>query len=182
MIGIVTGIGIEIVVEEEAWLDRAPDCAAWAERAAEAALAEARSIAAFGPLPQDATVTVVLDADAEVAELNSRFLGKAGPTNVLSFPMWQGEALRELGDRDDLLGDIVLASGVCAREAADRGIAVIDHARHLIVHGTLHLLGHDHLAAGEARRMERAEARAMHRLRLPNPWKGAVAAASRGAA
>jgi probable rRNA maturation factor len=73
-----------------------------------------------------------------------------------------------------LLGDIVLARGVCVAEAADKGIAVEDHAAHLIVHGTLHLLGYDHLEDGEASDMEAREVRALARIGIADPY--AVAA------
>jgi probable rRNA maturation factor len=154
---------IEIVVEEEAWLDRAPDCAAWAERAAAAALADPRSTTSFGPLPQGAGVTIVLDADAEVAELNHRFLGKSGPTNVLSFPSprtaWPH------------LGDIVLALGVCDREAAEQGKSLPRHLAHLTVHGTLHLLGWDHMTEGDAEAMEALERLILAGLGVPDPYR-----------
>ncbi len=68
------------------------------------------------------------------------------------------------------LGDIALALGVVRREAAAAGKRPATHFAHLVAHGTLHLLGYDHETAGEARRMERAESRAMHRMRMPNPW------------
>jgi probable rRNA maturation factor len=84
---------------------------------------------------------------------------------VLSFP----------GAAPGHLGDIALALGVVRREAWAAGKRPAAHFAHLVAHGTLHLLGHDHLSAGEARRMEQAEARAMGRLRLPNPWRGASA-------
>ena len=91
-------------------------------------------------------MSVRLTGDDEVRALNAQWRGKDKPTNVLSFPM--AERRRARADRDDgpelMLGDIVLARGVCAAEAADKGVALEDHAAHLIVHGTLHLLGYDH--------------------------------------
>jgi len=159
----VTGIGIEIVVEDETWLDRAPDCAAWAERAAAAALTEPRAIEPFGPLPAGATVTVALDADSEVAELNARFMGKSGPTNVLSFP-----SRRTAWPH---LGDIILALGVCEREAAAQEKPLAHHLAHLTVHGTLHLLGFDHMAEAEADDMEALERVILEQLGVPDPYR-----------
>jgi len=112
---------------------------------------------------------VLLADDRELKRLNGEHRGKDKPTNVLSFP----------GSAPGYLGDIALALGVVRREAKAAGKRPAVHFAHLVAHGTLHLLGHDHLTAGEARRMERAEARALHRLRLPNPWKDS---SGRGAA
>ncbi len=108
----------------------------------------------------DANVVVVLDSDRAVRRLNARHRGRDKPTNVLTFPPAPG-----------LAGEIVLARGVVAREAAAEGKCVADHTAHLLVHGLLHLEGHDHHAAGEARRMEMAETRWLARLGMPNPWK-----------
>jgi probable rRNA maturation factor len=70
-----------------------------------------------------------------------------------------------------LLGDIVLARGVCEAEAADKGVSVEDHARHLLVHGTLHLLGYDHQHDNQAADMEAREIRALARLGIRNPYE-----------
>jgi probable rRNA maturation factor len=125
---------------------------ALARRAAAAALREAGASGA---------VTVLLADDAAVRRLNTDHRAKAKPTNVLSFP----------GGMPGHLGDIALALGVVRREAREAGRRAGDHLAHLVVHGTLHLAGHDHLLAGEAQRMEQAEARVMRRLGRPNPWK-----------
>ena len=107
--------------------------------------------------------TVVLTSDAEVQRLNAQHRGRNKPTNVLTFePAAPG-----------LAGDIVLAFGTVRREARSAGRPTADHLAHLVIHGGLHLRGHDHARAGDARRMEMAEARAMARIGLPNPWKGA---------
>jgi probable rRNA maturation factor len=155
--------GIEIVVEDEAWLARAPDCAGWAERAATAALAEPRALEPFGPLPEGAEATVLLDTDEAVAELNTRFLGKSGPTNVLSFPATE-MALPHIGD-------VVLALGVCEREAAAQGKPLEHHLAHLTVHGMLHLLGWDHMADAEAEAMEALETDILAGLGVPDPYR-----------
>ena len=67
-------------------------------------------------------------------------------------------------------GDVILAAGVVRREAHAAGRRVAHVLAHLVVHGALHLRGHDHGGAGEARRMERREARILHGLGVPNPW------------
>lgn len=118
-------------------------------------------------------VSVKLTDDDEVQTLNAQYRGKDKPTNVLSFPMVQDDLLDGLANTDDgevLLGDIVLARGVCTQEAADKAISVADHATHLIVHGTFHLLGYDHLEDAEAEAMEALETRALASLGLANPY------------
>ena len=106
--------------------------------------------------------------------LNRQYRGKDKSTNVLSFPMIQPDLLETVTqDTDDgevLLGDIILAHGVCAAEAAERGIAVADHATHLMVHGVLHLLGYNHITDEEAERMEAIERDALASLGLPDPY------------
>lgn len=153
--------GIDIVLADPAWRRALPRADALARRAAAMALAEAGEAAVAG-----AGLTILLADDRALRRLNAEHRGKDKPTNVLSFPAEEGMGR---------LGDIALALGVVRREAAGAGRRLATHFAHLVAHGTLHLLGHDHLAAGEARRMERAEARVMARLGLPNPWKGMAA-------
>jgi len=107
------------------------------------------------------SATIVLDADPPVKRLNARHRGRNKPTNVLTFePAFPG-----------LPGEIVLALGTIRREAIAARRRLSDHLAHLVVHGMLHLQGHDHALAGEARRMEMAESRTLARIRRPNPWK-----------
>lgn len=139
--------------------------------AASSAIAESR-------FPQLATATrtvelsVRLTGDEDVRVLNAEWRGKDRPTNVLSFPLAEERELEAAGlDGPDLmLGDIVLARGICETEAADKGISVRDHAAHLLVHGTLHLLGYDHQDDTAAEDMEVREARALARLGLADPY------------
>lgn len=118
-------------------------------------------------------IAIKLTDDAEVQTLNASYRSKDKPTNVLSFPMVQSDLLEATANTDDgevLLGDIVLASGVCAREAAEKGISIADHASHLIVHGTFHLLGYDHMVDTEADAMEALETRALASIGLADPY------------
>jgi probable rRNA maturation factor len=147
------GAGISVVVAERGWRAALPRAERWAEAAVRAALAECGG---------RGMVTVLLEGDRALKALNGRHRGRVKPTNVLSFP----------AGTPGWLGDIALALGVVRAEARAARRRFADHAAHLVVHGTLHLAGHDHLRAGEARRMERAEARAMRRLGRPNPWRG----------
>ena len=120
-------------------------------------------------------VSVRYTSDEEVQKLNLSYRGKDKPTNVLSFPMVQTDLLDAInagdGDGETLLGDIVLAHGVCAREAQDKHVSVDDHATHLIVHGTLHLLGYDHeQGEAEAEAMEEIERVALAALGIDDPY------------
>jgi probable rRNA maturation factor len=119
-------------------------------------------------------ISVKFGDDAEVRSLNAGYRGKDKPTNVLSFPMFEAELLDSLVMADGgevLLGDIVLAAGVCANEAEEKGISVRDHAAHLVVHGTLHLLGYDHeQGEEEAEAMEGVEREALAVLGIADPY------------
>lgn len=119
-------------------------------------------------------ISVRLTSDEEVRGLNAQYRGKDRPTNVLSFPMVQADLIDVADQNSDdgelLLGDIVLAHGVCVAEAAERGIAVAAHATHLLVHGTLHLLGYDHLDDTEAEAMEAIERDALASLGIADPY------------
>ncbi|MCA1662358.1 MAG: rRNA maturation RNase YbeY [Novosphingobium sp.] len=150
------------------WGD-AVDWEGLAARAAAAAASAASELAHSHLL-----VSVVFGNDAEVQALNRQWRAKDKPTNVLSFPMMSREdVLRAAADEghEGMLGDLILAHGVCAREAADKGVAVEHHAAHLIVHGLLHLAGHDH-ESGEAaaRAMEALETKALASLGIADPY------------
>jgi len=124
-----------------------------------------------GPLAVE--VSVKFTGDAEVRSLNAGYRGRDKATNVLSFPMIEAALLDRLtlSDGEALLGDIVLAHGVCAAEAAEKGVAVADHAAHLVVHGTLHLLGYDHeTGAADAEAMEAIEREALAAIGIADPY------------
>ncbi len=125
-------------------------------------------------LPATVEVSIRLTSDDEVHTLNKQYRQKDKPTNVLSFPMVQPDLLETITQNSDdgevLLGDIVLAHGVCVAEAAERGISVEDHATHLMVHGVLHLLGYDHMDDDEAEGMEQIERDALDALGLHDPY------------
>ena len=119
-------------------------------------------------------IAIRLTSDDEVHTLNRQYRQQDKPTNVLSFPMVQPDLIETLDDTDDgevLLGDIVLAYGVCAREAAEKGVPLEHHTAHLIVHGVLHLLGHDHMNDVDADAMEAIERAAMASLGLHDPYQ-----------
>jgi len=119
------------------------------------------------------SVSVLFTSDAEIHTLNREWRNRDKPTNVLSFPMMESDELEELGEGGPpaMLGDIALAYETCAREATDKGIALEDHATHLIVHGLLHLAGHDHVHSDEeAEAMEKLEIAALAKLGISDPY------------
>lgn len=144
----------------------------WAELAHEA-VRSAVHCSAFPQLEADdveAEISVKFTGNQEVEALNASYRGKQMPTNVLSFPMVEPELLDSLNGAV-LLGDVVLAHGICAAEAADKGVTVETHASHLIVHGALHLLGYDHEGgASEAKEMEEIEREALAALGISDPY------------
>ena len=142
-----------------------------ARSAADAAIAES-AFPQLGKGPRSVEISLRLAGDAEVRLLNTQWRGKDKATNVLSFPMSDGAALAEaVGEGPELmLGDIILAHGVCAAEAAAKAIPIERHAAHLMVHGTLHLLGYDHADETQAVDMEAREVRALARLGIADPY------------
>jgi probable rRNA maturation factor len=149
---------IEVEIEDGDWTSDLPDAVAVVERAGQAVLDQ------IAPTDdgEEPGVAVLLTSDEALAELNQRFRGKAGPTNVLSFPA--------SANPENHLGDVALAHGVCAREAAEQGKSLEQHLAHLVVHGVLHLLGYDHETDGEAEAMEALERSILQSLGVPDPY------------
>ncbi|STZ75639.1 rRNA maturation RNase YbeY [Bergeriella denitrificans] len=112
---------------------------------------------------------VLLDED-EARAYNRDYRGKDYATNVLSFAMNEGEMLPG-GFSDGLYGDLVICPQVVAKEAAEQGKTVEQHFAHLTIHGTLHLMGYDHMADEEAEMMEAAEIRLLAAAGYPNPYR-----------
>jgi probable rRNA maturation factor len=138
--------GIQITVDDPAWRRSIPRAEAIARRAARLLIG---------------SVSVVLTSNRAVRRLNAAHRGRNAPTNVLTYePALPG-----------LPGEIFLARETVLREARAAGKRPADHLAHLVVQGIFHLAGHDHDHAGDARRMERAETRVLHRLRRPDPWR-----------
>lgn len=164
-------IHIELT-REDPW----PEGTDWDALAARAVRAAIEGTPHGDLLTTEATVeiSVRLTTDAEVRTLNAQYRHKDRPTNVLSFPMVQPDLIDTVSQNSDdgelLLGDIVLAHGVCTAEAADKGVSPEDHATHLLVHGTLHLLGYDHMDDDEAEAMEEIERQALGHLGIADPY------------
>jgi probable rRNA maturation factor len=166
---------LEIALEADPEWDSSTDWAALGEAAARAALAESR-FPELADAARPVELSIRLAQDEEVRVLNAQWRGKDKPTNVLSFPLADEAELRSAAaDGPELmLGDIVLARGVCAAEADGKAIPLRDHAVHLLVHGTLHLLGYDHGDDREAQDMEAREVRALARLGIADPYAEAA--------
>jgi probable rRNA maturation factor len=166
---------LEIAIEADEEWDSSRPWQQIARNAAEAAIAES-AFSGLATSERPAEISVRLTGDDEVRALNAQWRGKDKPTNVLSFPLAERYELQEetIAGRELLLGDIILARGVCEAEAAEKGIAVERHVTHLLIHGTLHLLGYDHLDDAAAADMEAREVRALGRLGIANPYEVAA--------
>ena len=114
-------------------------------------------------------ISIRITDDAEIALLNATYRGMSGPTNVLSFPA-------DLPDDVDaeLLGDIVIAAPVVLREAQQQGKIASAHWAHITIHGTLHLLGYDHIDDGDASVMEALEVRILAQLGFSDPYQSPI--------
>ncbi len=157
-------IGVETDVSGD-W-DSRIDWPALARASVHAAVAHSRH-----PGLSDSEVSVKFTSDEEVRGLNAAWRGKDKATNVLSFPMAEEAELASA----QLIGDIVLAHGVCAAEAAGKQLAIEAHAAHLVVHGALHLLGYDHETSdAAAEEMEQTERRALASLGIADPYLSEV--------
>ena len=121
--------------------------------------------AALAGRSEDAEMTVRVVDEAEGAALNARYRRRAGATNVLAFAFDAPElpSLR-------ILGDVVVCAPVAAREAREQSKRLDAHWAHLVIHGTLHLLGYDHDESGAAREMEAIERSLLGRLGYPDPY------------
>ncbi len=161
-------MSVEVIVEDPAWRELGLD--SLAQRAFEATLRHLN-------LSKGEWEAVVLGCnDARIEELNERFRDKPRATNVLSWPTaergaaFAGEIPEAPDPHDPELGDIAIAYETCAREAHDQARSLADHATHLLVHGTLHLLGYDHERAPDATLMERVEVEILATLGVADPY------------
>lgn len=127
--------------------------------------------------PEVWEISVLGCDDTHITVLNADFRGKPSATNVLSWPSEERGAAQD-GDRPDLpepgfdadLGDIAISFDTCAREAAEAGKPLRDHATHLIIHAVLHLLGYDHDRDQDATLMEGVEVEILGKMGLPDPY------------
>jgi len=174
---------VDLVVEELGWCEALPGLDAVAESAARLALEAA------GLDPAGWTLCLLACDDARIAVLNREFRGKAGPTNVLSWPAFDlappspgarpPAPARGPDSAPQPLGDVAIALQTTCREAAEAAIPLKDHAIHLILHGCLHLLGFDHETEADAVTMEGIETRALAHMGVADPYLRGDAAVPR---
>nr|WP_238941446.1 rRNA maturation RNase YbeY [Jannaschia sp. Os4] len=117
--------------------------------------------------PEAHEAAVLGCGDERIAGLNAAFRGKPTPTDVLS---WPASDLAPGDVPEAEMGDVAISYDTCARQAAERGLTLADHVTHLMVHATLHLLGHDHMEEAERAGMEAAEIRVLAGLGIPDPY------------
>ena len=160
---------IEVAVGNGAWRTTVTDLEAFVREAAIVALRASPDLLDGHPLDSLVEVGIRLTDDAEQRALNRDYRGQDKPTNVLSFPGVDPGMPREPG-QPLLLGDVVVALETTVREADEFGRTVEAHLAHLIVHGVLHLLGHDHLDDAEAAAMEALETRVLAGLGYADPY------------
>ncbi|MGQ3675457.1 rRNA maturation RNase YbeY [Xanthobacter sp. TB0139] len=158
-------IAIDILTEAGDWA-RLPEAQAIAERATRAALA-----AADADIPARAEVAITFTDNAHIRELNRAWREMDKPTNVLSFPAADlPEAALAEGIAQPL-GDIIIALETLEAEAAEEDKKSAHHLAHLVVHGTLHLLGYDHIEDDEAEEMEGLERQILAGLGIDDPYR-----------
>ena len=160
---------IEVAIEAEDW----------ASLDAPSQLAEAAILAAIGEsrvsLAANAEISILFCDDGFIRDLNRKWRGIDQPANVLSFPAGGDAAFAPL------LGDIVIAFETASREASEAGRPLRDHVAHLLVHGFLHLIGHDHIGAAEAETMEALERAILGRLGIADPFRESLIEEAAGA-
>lgn len=154
-------IAIDLLVEAGDW-PRKQTLRRLVEKAVDAALREAGAGGEGG-----SELSVVFSDDSHIRRLNADWRGKDKPTNVLSFPASPTKPGEKV---PPMLGDVVLAAETVAREAELEDKPLDHHISHLVIHGVLHLLGHDHEDEAEAEKMEALEVAALARLAIPDPY------------
>lgn len=165
---------VECLIEDQRWQ------ALGLESLAEAAAAGI--VARLGLVPGACAISLLGCNNARIAELNADFRGRPQPTNVLSWPSAE-RGPEQAGEMPDPplpdpagevieLGDIAIAYDICAAEAEKAGRSLRDHATHLVVHGTLHLLGFDHERDADAALMEEIERAVLGKLGVSDPYLG----------
>jgi len=160
-------LSLEVVIESGDWA-AAGDLNALVSGVAEV-VAAATELAPRFRTP--ATACIAFTGDAAVRALNAQYRGQDKATNVLSFPAPPPPRGHRSDGEPMFLGDVALAAETVAAEAREQAIPFTHHVRHLVVHGVLHLLGHDHETDSEAEIMEALETRLLADLGVPDPYR-----------
>ena len=150
------------------WERCCPDVRRLTRKTARAALHDGIAPTALTS-PTRVEVSITLTDNAEQQQLNFKYRGEPAPTNVLAFPAWDPDTPVPRG-APLLLGDVVLAFETVEREAIDQGKTFVDHFRHLVVHGVLHLLGWEHQSETAAAEMEALETSILAKLGVSDPY------------
>ena len=162
-------MAIEVTLDiDEAW----PASCNW-QALADKAITTAINVSAYPAIAKLPMVelSIAFASNDDVQTLNAEWRDKDKPTNILSFPMVEPEFFTTLRDDGPLmLGDLILAYDVCVREAGEKALSLEAHVTHLLIHGTLHLLGYDHRDDEEAEMMEALEIKALATLGLDDPY------------
>jgi len=166
-------VAVDILIEAPAWLEALPQAERVVERAARATF----DLATL-PCGLAWECAVLLADDDRVRALNRQFRGQDKATNVLAFPAEpkdDDDASRPVvvppADQPQQWGDVAIAYDTTAREAAEQGKSLADHLSHLVVHGLLHLIGHDHVEATAAARMEALERSILWEIGVADPYE-----------
>ncbi len=154
-------VTLEIVTEDDRWLQALPDAETLAERAILSGFTQAS-------YSESVSICVLLTTDSQIQTLNQTYRGKNTPTNVLSFP---AQEMPPIPGEPSPLGDIALAYETLEREAKQANLDLRDHFLHLIVHASLHLIGYSHDVDEEADRMEAHEIAALSEIGVSNPYE-----------
>lgn len=141
------------IAEKNFFIPKRSDIKRWLEKA-------------IVPLRSNGEVCIRIVDEQESANLNAQFRQKNYPTNILSFPAIAPEEIK-----NEYLGDMVLCPAVIEREAEEQHKKLEHHWAHLIIHGSLHLLGYDHVAEQDAEIMEALEIKLLQQLGYPNPYE-----------
>ena len=166
-------ISVDVSISDPRWDHICRDAETMAEMAVKATFEfspSGREMIQLGVMPE---VSIVLGNDDLVQTLNREYRDKNKPTNILSFALldtddgWQPPG----GPGPCALGDLVVALETLQRESSEENKLFHNHFAHLIVHGTLHLLGYDHMADSDANEMETIEIQILKELDVPNPYK-----------
>ena len=163
-----SSLDVAFAIDDDSWERVLENAEAVCDRAANAAVVAGggTDIGAWLEL------SLVLTDNETVRKLNRAWRAKDSATNVLSFPGLGGGFEPTPEGAPVLLGDVVLAYGICVAEAERDGVALADHVSHLVVHGVLHLLGYDHELPADAEEMEALEIAILADLGIDNPYQG----------
>jgi len=164
-----TAVAVDIEVEDTGWN------AVLGSGGPEAAIAVVRATLAAAGLARSAELGIRFSDDSTVRALNRDYRGRDAPTNVLSFALWEGGETGPAepaapGEPALLLGDLVMGLQTVLAEAEAQKKLTRDHTYHLLIHGSLHLMGYDHQSEADAERMESLETRLCARFGIPDPY------------